>query len=186
MKVSSARSTTSLVDPELKAATAQAIEWLMSSSNYGITWAPLCAAQIPKGDFSEAQFRRMIQAGKLVAAPPDQLVRSGCRGFTVAEPAKKRFRPIFVPRNNSVIKKSGLPPLKYPSRRERRTEIAGKKFIATFDFAAWYDQLELSPEVRDCFAICSKHPIEIEGVRDRFTSRENRWDRRTRHTLPRH
>ena len=151
-------------DPELRDAVAKAIRWLTSAETYGIDWAPQTFAQIPVSTFTKEQVQAMSDCGKIVAAPPHALVRCAAKGFTVPEPAKQRHRPIFEPANNSVIDKSSLPPLAYPSRLERRTLIADKRFVAQFDFSAWYDQIQLGIDVRDCFAIRTRESINVSGI----------------------
>ena len=74
-------------------------------------------------------------------------------GFTVPEPAKRRRRIIFEPAVNRAIGKEELPLIKYPSRLMRRAELMGSRYVALFDFAAFFDQFQLAGSVKQFFVI---------------------------------
>jgi len=105
----------------------------------------------------------MLQGKKLKPCKADDHIRCAAKGFPVKQCAKRRLRPVFEPLNNGCIDRNQLPPLTYPSRAERRREIAGARYFWQFDFAAWYDQLPLDESVQDCYVIRSREPIEWEG-----------------------
>ena len=64
---------------------------------------------------------------------------------------------------NRYINKKRLPFLKYMSRLEKRMALCGKKYVMAFDFKAWFDQIELLPEVQGYHVLRLKNPIEWEG-----------------------
>lgn len=139
------------------------VEWTTTDTHYGITWDHHVAKQVPTSNFTPAQFATLLEFDKIAPLDASSPIRCGVKGFTVPQPAKQRHRPVFEPLNNQVIDFDMVPPIKYPSRLERRCSIADKTYFAQFDWAAYFDQFELAPEVRNCFVIRAKSPIEWQG-----------------------
>ena len=90
-------------------AVTKAREWVTSSENYGVDWPEMVAKQIPLAKFSKEQVKEMFDRGKLKVHRETTKIRSGCKGFPVAEEEKRRLRPIFEPLLNKSIKRHGLP-----------------------------------------------------------------------------
>ena len=124
-------------DEQLSAALNES--WLTSSKHYGVTWPEMVAEQVPYSRFTNEQITKMLEGGKLKPLD-DKPIKCAVKGFAIPQPTKKRLRPVFEPMNNDRIDRKHLPPLTYPSRRERRSTIARKKYFMEFDFSAWYDQ----------------------------------------------
>ena len=87
---------------DLREAALQAKSWLISDTNYGITW-PIEARNIPFSKFTPAQVEVMWRAGKIKPFDDDAEIRCSVRGFTVPQDSKQRLRPVFEPMNNAVI-----------------------------------------------------------------------------------
>jgi hypothetical protein len=150
---------------DLAIAMRMAMDWLETDEYYGIDWDPLQPSQIPFSNFTTDQIVQMLRAGKLQPLKHGEKIRAACKGFTTPQVSKKRLRPVFEALFNSLIDKDKLPPLKYPSRLERRSQLAGKTFVASFDFAAWFDQLGLSSAVTGCHCIRVREQVEWNGIR---------------------
>lgn len=115
-------------DPLLREACKKALSFLESDTAYGITHPPLVPEQLPRATYSVQQVLKMLQVRKITPLEEGEPIRSGVRGFPVRQAAKRRWRPIFEPLFNHTVKKSFLPPLRYPSRLERRNKIASARY----------------------------------------------------------
>eukprot|EP00760_Papus_ankaliazontas_P016057 PhM_4_TR16755/c1_g1_i1/m.26695 len=105
----------------------------------------------------------MLRVGKLEPLAHNVTIRSGVRAFLVPQPAKQRKRPIFEPLLNGSINRSALPPLRYPSRCERRNMIAQASYFMQFDFMGWYDQFPLDHAVQNCYVVRLRSPVMWNG-----------------------
>lgn len=79
--------------------------------------------------------------------------RCSVKAFSVPEWAKERRRPIFWPDINTSIDRSLLLKDFIPLRREVRQKVAESKWSIQYDFASWYDQLPLHPEISPFFSV---------------------------------
>lgn len=153
---------------ELRNYMQECVKWISSSQHYGITWDELIEQQVPVSRFTDEQILRMLEYDKLAPLTDGASLRCGVKGFTVPQPAKQRHRPVFEPLNNSVIDRDHVPPIKYPSRRERRCALSNKRYFAQFDWAAYFDQFQLSAEVQDCYVVRTPNPVEWQGQSHRL------------------
>ena len=139
--------------PDLREAVAIARRWTVDDTLFGISWAPLAPTQIPYARLNASQSATLFAAGKIAPLAPGTPIRSSCRGFLLPQEQKRRLRPIFEPLHNAVIQRDLLPPLTYPSRRERRLALWGRRYVALFDYAAYFDQIPLVEYVRGCHVL---------------------------------
>jgi hypothetical protein len=74
-----------------------------------------------------------------------------CKTLRVPEHAKRRFRAIQHPKiaNDRTEKPE---PVRFTSTNERHAAVLRGKFVLSLDFAAFFDQFLMSPEVRKYFA----------------------------------
>lgn len=151
-------------DEALHREAVKATSWLAGVTNLGVhPNTTLARGQVPISSFTSEQVKRMLKGRKLVPLG-DRPIRCGVRGFAIAQEAKKRWRPILEPLYNALLARDELPILKYPSRYERRRLISRARFFVQFDFAAFFDQLELQASVEEFHVIRTKEPVEWEGV----------------------
>jgi hypothetical protein len=118
--------------------------WVSSARFYGSDVArhsPSIMTRLRVGDLETLR-----DAGKI---EPCLQPLNFCSAWLLPQPSKKRFRPIFEPFLNSTLSMADLPVLRYPSRLERRATL--RELFVEIDFAAFFDQFELSPEVRPHF-----------------------------------
>jgi hypothetical protein len=156
----------------------QAWSLITSTAAHFVPWPPLTLDQLPPATFSNDDWLKMLAAGKCIPArvngttvsfvhgdkvtEPMPLV-SGCRGFSVPQDPKARWRPVFEPLHNSSLDRDRLPPLKYPHRAERRRHIATRRYRIEFDFSAWYDQFELHPSLWSRHVVRTATPVLVNG-----------------------
>lgn len=124
-----------------------------SSEKYGVDWAPVAKKTIPLTKFSPPQLRLLEEYGKIVRFPDDEPIRSFAVGWTVPEEAKKRHRPIIEPYLNCSLNIDAAPPLRYPSRLERRSTAHGTCFMCEFDFSSFYDAFPLAPALKSYYVM---------------------------------
>jgi hypothetical protein len=132
--------------------------WLTSPTDYGVDWAPLAPAHIPLSRFTPEQVQTMVEYGKL--QPHTGPILSFVKGWPLPQYAKRRLRPIFEPFINGSLNRDALPPLRYPSRLERRAKVAAANFQCEFDFAAYYDQIAFDDSVLAYYVI----RVKLNGV----------------------
>lgn len=125
--------------------------WCESSKHYGSRTHPLRADQLPPSRWTPEQIATLMQFGKLEEF--DGPIFGYVLGFALPQENKRRLRPIFEPGNNKTLNRDALPHLTYPSRLERRAKVRTARFVAEFDFAAYYDQFALATSVRCHFAM---------------------------------
>lgn len=106
-------------------------------------------SKVPKSKFTQEQIDVMLKAGKIEVWEGEVL--GTVNAFLIIEALKERQRPIGEPYLNKLIPEEDIPRLRYPSRTRRRADIAGKKYLIEFDFAAYFDQFELPEEIRGYF-----------------------------------
>ena len=98
--------------------------------------------------------RTLIEFSKL--QPHSGPIRSFVKAWPQPQPAKRRLRPIFEPFLNASLDRTAVLPLSYPSRLERRAVASSFRFVAEFDFAAFYDQIDFDASVRPYFVLRTK------------------------------
>lgn len=177
--------------PELKNCLSLLLEWIQKPSHYGVEYPPLAPAQIPFAGMMDQHIVAMLEGPNpklrpiptnndihtnpmavttgidnphIVPLPPTETVRCGVRAFVVPQEAKQRLRPIFAPLYNYDIERDALPELHYPSRLERRINIAKAKLFIQFDFSAFYDQIMLGEDVMLHHVLRARAPILCNGV----------------------
>ncbi len=109
-------------------------------------------AKMPRSRFTPEQIAQMAKAGKLEPVKEEE-IRGWVTLFGIADDVKKRIRIIAEPFLNRLINEDSYPRLGYPSRLERRVAMQGMKYVAEFDFAAYFDQFELAEKARNWFAV---------------------------------
>ena len=155
--------------PDLRTALLCGRSWLEKPDHYGVSWAPLKSTDVPYSSFTPEHIRTMIEAKKITPLPEGVDIRAMVKGFPSPQVNKQRLRPVFECQFNPVIDHAALPPLTYPSRKERRAALVGKRFRAEFDFSAWFDQIVLNEEVQPFYVLRVKSPVEVGGrVCDKF------------------
>ena len=140
-------------DKDIHAMLADAKEFVTSDRKYGIDWAPLAPSQVPFAKYRPDQITKLIEFQKIEPVEGD--IRSFANGWPIPQPSKvpPSQRPIFEPYVNAVMDLGDLMQLSYPSRLEHRAQLAGVEYAIEFDFAAFYDQIELHKDIRSCFVI---------------------------------
>jgi hypothetical protein len=105
---------------------------------------------------------------RLTEEHEDELVASGkcedhegpilgyVKVFTVEEGKKRRLRVITDPIINNFLNRSAMPPLGYRGRAQNRAVQKGSLLTIDIDMSAYYDQFELSEEVRPYFVFRTK------------------------------
>ena len=157
------------VSDDLREALRKAFSWLHSASDYGVAWSPIEPERIPFSSFTPEHMRTMLEADKVVPLPEGAEIRCAVKGFPTPQLNKERLRPVFECLFNKAINREALPPLSYPSRRERQAAIAKMRFRIEFDFSAWYDQFKLDESVQPYYALRVKEPVEVNGqMYDKF------------------
>ena len=136
-------------DAALKGATREALRFTSDRSCY--VEQQYHPSDLPLVALSEQDIHILLANGKL--EPHEGPIMGFVRGFTV--PSKGRRRPIFEPSHNpkwvpQALRLPIAPPVTYPSRQERRTH---HQFCALFDFSCYFDQIEISPTIRDLFVL---------------------------------
>jgi ribonuclease HI len=131
--------------------------WCTSPAFYGprIVIEP---RKIPATTCDPAQLEQLLRADKI--RPHHGPINGFVNMFTIAQHNKKRLRVIAEPVINATCDREHIYKVKYPSRLERRARARGAKFEAELDFAAYFDQFELSPDVLSWFVVRSRHPID--------------------------
>jgi hypothetical protein len=140
-------------EPQILALLTEAQGYVTSDEKYGINWEPLPPSKVPKSSFTPEQTKTMADFRKLEDHKGP--IRSFANGFPIPQPSKipPVQRPIFEPFINFVMSIENLIKLAFPSRLERRAQMAGARYGMEFDFSAFFDQIELHPDVRDCYVI---------------------------------
>lgn len=165
-----------VVNDDLRAALQQGLNFLRCPELYGVSWAALAPAQLPRTSFTADHWRAMFAGRKCVpfrvvgsslvpiredgSVAPAIEIRSACRGFPTPQASKHRLRPVFEPLHNGSVRRDLFPPLSYPHRRARRAAVAAARYVAEFDFAAWYDQAALG-EASTAFHVCRSVPTAV-------------------------
>lgn len=132
--------------------------WCTSAQWYG---PAVTQAKVPVAAFTADQVRQLLEADKV--RPHVGPILGYVKAFTVAQHAKKRLRIIAEPYLNQTFNRERLYEVHYPSRYERRARARNVKFSAELDFAAFYDQFELSEAVMPYFVMQTKE--EVNGHR---------------------
>ena len=136
---------------QVKEEWASVSRWINDRASYAGKVAEKGAAGAPRADLYSRDIARMLEVGQIEATTAEQ-VRGHVRVFAVPEVAKGRKRAIKHTRDiNDVLGKETLIGQKVAGKRESIGLASKGPFMAALDFAAWFDQIELSPEVRDFF-----------------------------------
>jgi hypothetical protein len=136
-------------------------QWCTTDTYYG----PRIAVEprkIPATSCTPSQLEALLKADKI--RPLRGPINGFVNMFTIAQHAKKRFRVIAEPAINNTCDREHIYKVKYPSRLERRARARGAKFEAELDFAAYFDQFELSDNVLNWFVVRSRQPINGESL----------------------
>lgn len=128
----------------------QARRWVSDPALYGTPKTSYASTRL-----SEAQLQILIDAGKLDPIPRCE-AKAYCSGWLLPQERKRRLRPIFEPSINRTLLSGELLAQAYPSRLERRQQMVGAETFVELDFAAFFDQIELSPDVRPYFTVMSR------------------------------
>lgn len=130
--------------------------WCNSHTFYGprITTDP---HKIPPATFTADQMEQLLRADKI--RPHRGPINGFVNAFTIAQHNKKRLRVIAEPIINATCDRQQIYKVHYPSRLERRARARGARFEAELDFAAYFDQFELSPDVYSWFVLRAKSPV---------------------------
>jgi len=107
--------------------------------------------RIPAATFTSQQTQLLIDSGKIRPLGQDEPVLGWVNGFTVPQHDKRRLRPIFEPFLNRRV--DGFIRPEYPSRNERHTAVRHAKFVALFDFEAFFDQFTIPSELQNRFVM---------------------------------
>lgn len=138
--------------PSTKADFEEITGWLSDDNFYAAV--PVCtAADILETKISNADIKKLEEHGIVERIIPS-LVRGPAKVFKVPEPAKNRWRPIkHTYLINEVLGKDSLPPCHMATKRDIVNMVHSGSHFISLDFAAYYDQFELSEEVshRICF-----------------------------------
>ena len=129
------------------------IHWLRSDDRYRSV--PIRDHNnIPRARYKSAWMKRLLECN--VVAPIDPLhIRGHVNMFVVPEAAKKRFRSIkHTEMINVHCGRETLTPCSFPTKSDIFSCVADGDYFIALDFAAYYDQFELSDEVssRMCFS----------------------------------
>lgn len=112
---------------------------------------------IPKAGFSKKQLTKMIEYGKLV--PLTEEGKSYVKGFPIVDGHKNRARALAEPFVNKFTETEvDYPPMKYPSRLENYAGMKDAKYVAQFDYSAYFDQFNLDDEARK-FMVMRTTPV---------------------------
>jgi hypothetical protein len=93
-----------------------------------------------------------------------------CNAFAVTEEKEEgeRRRPIFEPLINDILAESTEPILasttRYTPKEDIRRFVYETECAAQFDFAAWFDQFQLHPEIRRFFGIQTRDGDHVLSV----------------------
>lgn len=102
---------------------------------------------------SEAALAQCVAHGKFEKVAMKEPLAQGVHGvnvFTRPE-VKRRLRIITEPHLNATVEKASLPQLQYPSRLQRRQQLAGCTYVLQIDFDAYYDSIPLAEASRNLF-----------------------------------
>lgn len=128
------------------------LQWLRSDDRYRAV--PIRDHNnIPRARYKSVWMKWLQECGVVAPISPDQ-IRGHVKMFAVLEPAKKRFRSIkHTELINVHCGRETLTPCSFPTKSDISKFVAAGEFFIALDFAAMYDQFELSDEVssRMCF-----------------------------------
>lgn len=146
-------------DPIFREKLRTAQRWLLSTDFYyppppAASHASLSPPRPTTAKFRPGDLATLLAAGKI---EPCIAPQNWTTAWLTPQFSKQRFRPIFEPRLNCTLSDAALPVLHYPSRVERRANL--RRFIVELDFAGYFDQFEMSPEVRSHYAFASDGAI---------------------------
>jgi hypothetical protein len=133
--------------PELTDLIHTAESWCATSDRFPP--GSVTPSQIPRCAFTLEQRDVLLAAGKIEVC--HTVPAAYAKGFGVAQDEKRRIRPVFEPLLNKLV--GELIPQAYPSRLEVRQQVCGSAFSADFDFAAYFDQVEIPVEARPFFCV---------------------------------
>lgn len=116
------------------------------------------ADEIPKAGFSVTQLKKMIEYGKM--EPLKGEGKAWVKGFPIVDGHKNRARALGEPFvNNFTVAGEDYPTMSYPSRLEQFAAMRDAKFVAQFDYAAYFDQFGLEEEAKDYMVMRTK-PVD--------------------------
>ena len=121
--------------------------WVSDPTLYGTPKTSYAATKL-----TDSQLQTLVDVGKLEPLAAGD-ARAFCSGWLLPQFNKRRLRPIFEPSINKTLLSNELLAQVYPSRLERRQQMVGAETFVELDFAAFFDQIELAPEVRPYFTV---------------------------------
>jgi hypothetical protein len=141
---------TPVVDEQVKASFIHSLGWIADPARYGKL---KMSKVVPAARISVEDVELMGKAGQVIPVERGDVL-GGVRIFAVDEPAKTRRRCIkHTLEINEMFGKETLRKVTLPSRLQQSEQSGSGKFAITLDFAAYFDQFELHPDIgrRMCF-----------------------------------
>jgi hypothetical protein len=135
----------------------RAQQWCVSDDLYGPKYGR-DPRHVPAASFTTEQIKKLLEADKI--RPFRGEVKGFVKAFTLPQHAKKRLRVIAEPVINDTCQRDKMYEVHYPSRLERRARARGAKFSVELDFAAFFDQFDLTENVHPWFVLRAKEPLD--------------------------
>lgn len=136
-------------------------QWCETDKFYGPR-IPVEPAKVPAASFTVHEMEQLLAANKI--QPHRGPINGYVHAFTIPQHKKQRWRVIAEPVINATCGREYIYKVHYPSRLERRARARGARFEAELDFAAYFDQFELSKDVLSWFVFRSRYPIDGETL----------------------
>lgn len=140
-----------VTDPEILNHLRIALRWVRDITMYTNRRLPPYRRYPPR--LTDEHMATLRKYGKFVIVSHP---RCGVKAFFVIEWAKKRLRSIFAPDINAVISKDELQASRLPLRPFVRSIVAEYLWMLQFDFASFYDQLPVAPEIQPLFSVVGR------------------------------
>jgi hypothetical protein len=148
-------------DTPLQPETLLAETWCTTDKFYGPR-IPVEPRKVPTTSCTPAQLAALLAADKI--RPLRGPINGSVNMFTTPQHHKKRLRVIAEPIINATCDREHIYKVRYPSRLERRARARGAKFEAELDFAAYFDQFDLSDDVLNWFVVRARQPVNGETL----------------------
>ncbi len=157
------------VRPETAEELKKALNWTTPSVLYEILRDELKKRNMRTTScaFEKEHVELMNKLGKLVE--PTDAPLAFCNGFVRTEEREEgdRLRPLLEPVINDIIDElAKIDPrfdvsTKYATKDEIRSHVYHSECAAQFDFAAWYDQIEIAKAIRKFFSVDTVYGIYV-------------------------